>query len=200
MIFKQLLEYQCHEGMPCSENKVWFAMRATYGRNMDVKKKLDEAGFESFVPMRYVVVMDKRARRIKKFVPVVRDLIFIHTTMASILALKQQHESLRNIYIPAEEGKKRIVVISDEQMENFMKVTRTLSDGLLFFTPDEVNLSKGVRVRIHGGQFDGLEGTFVKVKGVRDRRVVVELSGVIVVATCALKCDLIEVLTPTQEQ
>jgi transcription antitermination factor NusG len=150
--------------------------------------------------MRYVVVMDKRARRIKKFVPVVRDLIFIHTTMASMLALKQQHESLRNIYIPTEEGKKRIVVISDEQMENFMKVTRTLSDGLLFFTPDEVNLSKGVRVRIHGGQFDGLEGTFVKVKGVRDRRVVVELSGVIVVATCALKCDLIEVLTPTQEQ
>ena len=200
MIFKQLLEYQCHKGMPCSENKVWFAMRATYGRNMDVKKKLDEAGFESFVPMRYVVVMDKRARRIKKFVPVVRDLIFIHTTMASMLALKQQHESLRNIYIPTEEGKKRIVVISDEQMENFMKVTRTLSDGLLFFTPDEVNLSKGVRVRIHGGQFDGLEGTFVKVKGVRDRRVVVELSGVIVVATCALKCDLIEVLTPTQEQ
>lgn len=186
--------------MPCSENKVWFAMRATYGRNMDVKKKLDEAGFESFVPMRYVVVMDKHARRIKKFVPVVRDLIFIHTTMASMLALKQQHESLRNIYIPAEEGKKRIVIISDEQMENFMKVTRTLSDGLLFFTPDEVNLSKGVRVRIHGGQFDGLEGTFVKVKGVRDRRVVVELSGVIVVATCALKCDLIEVLTPTQEQ
>ena len=144
--------------------------------------------------MRYVVVMDKRARRIKKFVPVVRDLIFIHTTMASMLALKQQHESLRNIYIPTEEGKKRIVVISDEQMENFMKVTRTLSDGLLFFTPDEVNLSKGVRVRIHGGQFDGLEGTFVKVKGARDKRVVVEVSGVIVVATCSLKCDLIEVL------
>ena len=186
--------------MPCSENKVWFAMRATYGRNMDVKKKLDEAGFESFVPMRYVVVLDRRARRIKKCVPVVRDLIFIHTTMAEMLDLKQKHESLRNIYIPTEEGRKRIVVISDGQMENFMKVTATLSDGLLFFTPDEVNLSRGVRVRVHGGQFDGLEGTFVKVKGAREKRVVVELSGVIVVATCALKCDLIEVLTPTQEQ
>ena len=186
--------------MPCSENKVWFAMRATYGRNMDVKKKLDEGGFESFVPMRYVVVQDKRARRIKKFVPVVRDLIFIHTTMTTMLALKQAHESLRNIYIPTEEGRKRIVIISDAQMESFMKVTSTLSDGLLFFTPDEVNLARGVRVRIHGGQFDGLEGTFVKVKGAREKRVVVELSGVIVVATCALKCDLIEVLTPTQEQ
>ena len=177
-----------------NELKVWFAMRATYGRNMEVKKKLDEAGFESFVPMRYVVSLDRRGRKTKKFVPVVRDLVFIRTDHATMYGLKQQFESLRNIYIPSEDGRTRVVIVTDDQMESFMKVTKTLSDGLLFFTPDEVNLSKGVKVRIHGGQFNGLEGTFVKVKGARDKRVVVEVSGVIVVATCSLKCDLIEVL------
>ena len=182
--------------MYCSEGVVWFAMRATYGRNMEVKNKLDEAGFESFVPMRYVVSIDRRGRKTKKYVPVVRDLIFVHTDQASILTLKQQHESLRNIYIPSEDGRKRPVIVSDQQMEIFMKVTKTLSDGLLFFTPDEVNLNKGVKVRIHGGQFNGLEGTFIKVRGARDKRVVVEVSGVIVVATCSLKCDLIEVIKP----
>ena len=181
--------------MPCNENFAWFAMRATYGRNMEVKQKLDEAGFRTFVPMRYVVALDRRGRKTKKFVPVVRDLIFIHTDLATMYALKEQHETLRNIYIPSEDGKKRPVVVSDEQMENFMKVTQTLSDGLLFFTPEEVNLAKGVKVRIHGGQFDGLEGTFIKVKGARDRRVVVDIEGVIVVATCTLQCDLVEVLT-----
>ena len=182
--------------MCCNENRVWFAMRATYGRNMDVKQKLDEAGFRSFVPMRYVVALDRRGRKTKKFVPVVRDLIFVHTDQASMYSLKEQYETLRNIYIPSEDGRKRPVVVPDNQMESFMKVTQTLSDGLLFFTPDEVNLSKGVKVRIHGGQFNGLEGTFVKVKGARDKRVVVEVSGVIVVATCSLKCDLIEVVKP----
>lgn len=177
-----------------NEQKVWFAMRATYGRNMEVKKKLDEAGFESFVPMRYVVSLDRRGRKTKKLVPVVRDLVFIRTDQATMYGLKQQFESLRNIYIPSEDGRKRVVIVTDDQMDSFMKVTKTLSDGLLFFTPDEVNLSKGVKVRIHGGQFNGLEGTFVKVKGARDKRVVVEVSGVIVVATCSLKCDLIEVL------
>ena len=177
-----------------NEQKVWFAMRATYGRNMEVKKKLDEAGFESFVPMRYVVSLDRRGRKTKKFAPVVRDLVFIRTDQATMYGLKQQFESLRNIYIPSEDGRKRVVIVTDDQMDSFMKVTKTLSDGLLFFTPDEVNLSKGVKVRIHGGQFNGLEGTFVKVKGARDKRVVVEVSGVIVVATCSLKCDLIEVL------
>lgn len=185
--------------MCCSENRVWFAMRATYGRNMEVKKALDEAGFESYVPMRHVVSIDRRGRKTKKFVPVVRDLIFIHTDQTTMYDLKQQHESLRNIYIPSEDGRKRAVIVPDVQMENFMAVTKTLSDGLLFFTPDEVNLSKGVIVRIHGGQFDGLEGTFVKVRGARDKRVVVEVSGVIVVATCSLKCDLIEVLKPIHE-
>lgn len=180
--------------MCCSENAVWFAMRATYGRNMEVKKKLDEAGYESYVPMRYVVTLDRRGCKVKKHVPVVRDLIFVHTDQATMLSLKQQHESLRNVYIPTEDGRKRPVIVPDHQMENFMKVTGTLSDGLLFFSPDEINLAKGTKVRIHGGQFNGLEGTFIKVKGARDRRVVVEVSGVIVVATCSLKCDLIEVL------
>ena len=180
--------------MCSNEQRVWFAMRATYGRNMDVKKKLDEAGFESFVPMRYVVALDRRGRKTKKFVPVVRDLIFVHTDQASMYNLKEQYETLRNIYIPSEDGRKRPVVVPDDQMESFMKVTQTLSDGLLFFTPDELNLTKGVKVRIHGGQFNGLEGRFIKVRGARDKRVVVEISGVIVVATCSLKCDLIEVL------
>ena len=52
-----------------------------------------------------------------------------------------------------------------------------------YFSPDEINVAKGTKVRIHGGQFNGLEGTFIKVKGARDRRVVVEVSGVIVLAT-----------------
>ena len=196
MVFSDLAGCQSQVGMYCSENVVWFAMRATYGRNMEIKQKLDEAGVESFIPMRYVVALDRRGRKTKKYVPVVKDLIFVHTDQASMHDLKQKHESLRNIFIPSEDGRKRPVIVPDDQMESFMKITKTLSDGLLFFTPDEVNLSKGVKVRIHGGQFNGLEGTFIKVKGARDRRVVVEVSGVIVVATCSLKCDLIEVLKP----
>ena len=92
------------------------------------------------------------------------------------------------------EGKKQIVVVPDNDMDNFIKISGSASEGILFFSPDEINLSKGTKVRIHGGQFNGLEGTFIKVKGARDKRVVVDISGVIVVATCTLRCDLVEVL------
>ena len=46
------------------------------------------------------------------------------------------------------------------------------------FSPDEVNLRKGTKVRITGGDFEGYEGVFVKVKGARDRRVVISLQAV----------------------
>lgn len=193
-MFRDLLGRQSREGMPDTEPILWYAMRATYGRNQEAKKKLDEAGVESFIPMHHVVTIDRRGRKVKKLVPVVRDLVFVRTDRSSMLLLKEQLDYLRNIYIPTEDGKKQIVVVPDNQMENFIKVTSTAADGILFFSPDEINLTKGTRVRIHGGQFNGLEGTFIKVKGARDKRVVVDIAGVIVVATCTLKCDLVEVI------
>jgi len=180
--------------MPETQQSHWYAMRATYGRNQEAKKHLDEAGVESFIPMHYVVTLDKRGRKVKKYVPVVRDLVFVHTDLATMHTLKDQLDYLRNIYIPTGEGKKQIVVVPDNDMDNFIKISGSASEGILFFSPDEINLSKGTKVRIHGGQFNGLEGTFVKVKGARDKRVVVDISGVIVVATCTLRCDLVEVL------
>lgn len=184
--------------MPETEPLLWYAMRATYGRNLAAKRMLDEAGVESYIPMHYVVTSDRRGRKVKNYVPVVKDLIFVHAGLSVINLIKADAEYLRNIYIPTGEGKKQIVVVPDEDMQNFMKVTSSMNEGLLFFSPDEINLSKGTRVRIHGGQFDGLEGTFIKVRGARDRRVVVDVAGVIVVATCTIKCDLVEVLTPAK--
>lgn len=55
-------------------------------------------------------------------------------------------------------------------------------------------MKKGTRVRVCGGEFEGQEGIFVKVKGARDRRVVISIQGVIAVAIAAIHPDLIEVL------
>ena len=62
------------------------------------------------------------------------------------------------------------------------------------FQSDELNLSKGTKVRVTGGDFAGQEGVFLKVKGARDRRVVVEIQGVIAVAMATIHPDLIEVI------
>ena len=62
----------------------------------------------------------------------------------------------------------------------------------MFFDPSEINLAKGTRVRVIGGEFEGYEGVFVKVKGARDRRVVIAIQGVMAVAMATIHPDLIQ--------
>lgn len=45
-----------------------------------------------------------------------------------------------------------------------------------------MNLTKGTKVRIIGGELDGHEGAFVKVKDAQDKRVVIAIQGIIAVA------------------
>ena len=78
------------------------------------------------------------------------------------------------------------IIVPDDQMKQFIAVAGTYDEHLIFFSPDEVNLRKGTKVRIRGG--------VAKVKGARDRRVVISLQGVIAMAMATLSPDLIEVI------
>lgn len=69
-----------------------------------------------------------------------------------------------------------------------------IKDVLLFFKPEEINPAKGMPVRIIGGDFEGYEGIFIKVKGARDRRVVICIQGIIAMAMATISPDLIEVI------
>ena len=69
------------------------------------------------------------------------------------------------------------IIVPDGQMRDFIAVAGTYDEHLLFFKPEEINPAKGTRVRIIGGDFAGYEGIFIKVKGARDRRVVICIQG-----------------------
>lgn len=75
-----------------------------------------------------------------------------------------------------------------------MAVASAENDKLIYLIPEEINLAKGTKVRIIGGAFNNVEGIFVKVKGVRSRRVVLLVEGVTAVALTEVSPDLLEVL------
>ena len=84
------------------------------------------------------------------------------------------------------------IIVPEDQMKRFIAVAGTCHEQLLYFLPEEVDLTKGTKVRITGGEFEGQEGIFIKVKGARDRRVVVQVQGVVAVAMATIHPDLIE--------
>ena len=137
------------------EQKVWYAIRVTYNRELKVKDDLDARGITCFVPMQY-----RREERhgvmVKRLVPSVHNLIFIHITPSGMKEYKMTTD-LPIRYIMDRETRKPITVPSRE-MENFIKVAGTYDEKLIFLNPDPGDFSKGERVRIIGGTFAGAEG------------------------------------------
>ena len=160
-----------------AENLVWFAMSATYCRELKAKSFLESKSVECFVPMKYEIVKDRRRGKIKKLIPAIHNLIFVHTTKERIQTLKAGVEYLQ--YMTKPEGGRNIpIVVPDEQMQQFITTCNTHDEKLTFLSPDEVKLSEGVDVKIIGGAFDGIVGKFVKVEGKRKKRVVVSVQGI----------------------
>lgn len=174
-----------------NDEPVWFAMRVTYRRELAVKQMLDDAGVENFIPMRYEVRTVKE-KKVRLYVPAVHNLIFVHCSESRIRDLKSGCNALQFMMRPID-GTRRPIIVSDIQMERFIRVAGTSDNKHLYFLPEELDLARGTRIRVHGGVFDGVEGVFVKVKGARSRRVVVQIQGVMAVAA-EIAPDLLEVL------
>lgn len=175
-----------------SEPLYWFAMSVPYNRALKVKAMLESERIECFIPMRYEVRTVK-GRKTRLYVPAVSNLLFVHTTDSRLKIFKQTTTFLQYLMCRID-GVSRKIIVPDAQMEQFIRVSRSDDDGLVYLKPEEVNLKKGTRVRILGGAFDGVEGVFLKIKGKRSRRVVVLIDNVSAVAVSEVSPDLIEVL------
>ena len=172
------------------ETEVWFAMRATYRRELEAMHLLEKANLGCFIPMQYKISI-RRGRKVRALVPVIRNLVFVHARPSEVQRFKSQITYLQYI-TDTRSGQK--IIIPDHDMQRFIAVAGTYNDHLLYFQPEELNLSKGMKVRITGGDFEGQEGVFLKVKGARDRRVVIAIQGIIAVAMATIHPDLIEVI------
>ena len=171
----------------------WFAMSATFRRELKAKSILSESGIECFIPMKYTPVTKRDGRKVKELIPAVHNLIFVHARKEDIQDIKQNIPYLQWLTRPVD-GRNTPIIVPDNEMEQFIKVTQDSNEHLIYLRPDEIDLKKGTRIRILGGPFNGIEGTFLKIQGHRSRRVVVMIQGLIGVAMAEVTPDLIEVL------
>ncbi len=171
----------------------WFAMRATYSRELAVKTLLDAEEIENYVPMHYRLKTARNGRKIRVLEPVMHNLIFVHCTKPLIQAFKAKVPYLQYMTC-REDGKNVPIIVPDCQMNDFIAVTSLHDDSLIYMKPEELRLSKGTKVRVHGGPMDGIEGIFVKVEGKRNKRVVIEIKNVISVALMSISTNFIEVI------
>lgn len=159
----------------------WYVMRDLKRANAlyPAWKMLQDMGFEVYTPLRWKVTVCQ-GRKVRKQVPVMQDLLFVHDMRCNIDPIVRrtptlQYRFLRNGYCEP-------MVVRDREMERFIHAVNN-SDSVRYYRPDEITSDMhGRQIRIVGGPLDGYEGTLVTVRGSKVRRLMVVLPDLLTAA------------------
>lgn len=183
---KEAIETSAHQQIN------WFVMRAYKCEGKAEESLSCDGRMDYFIPKHYVV-RSYHGVKSRRLVPVIPSLVFVRACRRQIVDFKKNHNFLQFVMSKTSKGAE-FLVVPDSQMSNFIKIASQLEENLTYFRPDEIDIKKGTRVRIHGGAFDGVEGTFMRTEGVREKRVVVMVDGILAVSA-KVHPDLVEVLS-----
>ena len=167
-----------------SDSELHWYVANTCRQEKKIIQRLDSMGIENFIPFQQIA---RKIHGVDKLieVPVIPNLVFIHTTFKSCMSLIQEYAFDMRYLRDRETG--NFLIVPDKQMNDFM--------FLLDFSKEMVevvneNLKKGDKVRVIKGDFAGIEGELIRVKG--HKRVVVRLEGVVSLATAYIPGSFLE--------
>ena len=158
----------------------WFAIRVSYGRVLKVCAMLREEGVECFVPM-CTRKVEKNGKKETVTVPAVSNLGFVRTTRAFLEEFFLSMGENRPAHFIWDRSTREPIVVPDKAMQDFMQISRVMSDEVLYLKDITTKLQAGQKVRVLDGPFKGVEGTVLRIK--RSRRVVVDFPGLLAIAT-----------------
>lgn len=121
-------------------------------------------------------------------VNLIPNLLFVRCTEAGVHGIAAEFPQCLWFY--RDSIRKDAAPISDREMASFIIVTSAGTDDIIMLDYSDPGLLQGDRVRVKEGPFKGAEGIVKRIKG--DRRLIVEVHGIAVVATCFIHPALLE--------
>lgn len=152
-------------------------------------QRLEEAGFRVFTPMTWKV-RQVCGRAIRYKAPVIHDLLFVDSTREQLDPFVESEPMIQYRFVRGGAYREAMEVKQNE-MERFILATTDIAKTI-YYRPDEITSSMaGRKVKIIGGALNGMTGRLLSVKGMRKKRLIVELKGMLTAAVEVDK-DLIE--------
>lgn len=138
---------------------------------------LSDAGFEVFTPM-IDMLLTIRGKKQRRSVPVIQDLLFVHETKESLDPYVAKYPMLQYRFVRGKSANEPAVIREDDMRRFIMAVSST--ENPKYFMPGELSPAMyGKKVRIIGGALDSYEGILLSVKGMRTKRLIVEIPNLI---------------------
>ena len=183
------------DNIPVDKNQPqWFVMNIYAKHNRKAEEVLSSSqGLPHFIPKHYVV--RKYFGKVRReLVPLIHNLVFVHASYTEVHNFQRQYAFL-GFAVERHGDHYSPLVVPDYQMENFIRIASHHDQQLLYFRPEEIALAKGVFVRILGGPYHGAKGEMMRIKGKRDKRLVVRIPQIMAVAATTIEPELIQVIS-----
>ena len=155
-----------------TEEEKWYVMRAYKNEKKAEELLSGNNGLKYFIP-KHQILRTRNGRKIICTEPVIHSLVFVFASQKQIVNFKRyicndlqfvswkRYDSTSYLTIPA------------KQMDDFIRMCTQKEQEVTFYTPDEIPLEKGQKVRVHGGVFDKMEGILVKTYKKRNKQLAV---------------------------
>ena len=175
------------------ENEIWwYAVGCVSSmKELKVRDDIRNYGLEAFVPLKYHIKTVKHQKH-RALVPAMPGLLFAKGTLDELQEYIQNHAHFP-VYLRKStfSNKKDYLTVRDKDMEAFIAATENNEAHITYFRPDEINLQAGDKIRVKGGIYDGKEGIVMRIKGKRNKHLVVQIPGMLV-AAIEMEPELVE--------
>ena len=142
-----------------NEHEHWFAARTRANQELGLRNSLLKLEIKHYLPTQ--VIIRQISGRIKQVeVPIIKNLIFIKTTMQGAFSLTKEY-ALKISYIKDSENGS-LLVVPEKQMIDFMFLMDFSKDAIHQCSEQFV---KGDRVKIVKGELSGIEGELIRLEG-----------------------------------
>ena len=169
----------------------WYVLRVSYSRELKVKALLDQRGVRTFVPM----IRRKKTeggKTEKKLVPAVGNLCFVHWTRPDIDDFIRGYGDSSPVHYYWDRTSGCPMTVPEKAMEDFIKVSSSLDEALIYITQISDKLREGQSVKVKQGPFAGVTGKIVRIR--KSRRIMVELPGMLAVVSTYVKPENVEII------
>ena len=179
----------CHT--PADTALSWYALRATYSRELKAQTMLAERGVRTFIPMMW------RKRTVdgheeKRLLPAVSGLVFACATRATLDTFIRSFGEARPVNYYWDRTAASPLTVPDKAMEDFISVASTMDEDIIYLTEVSDKLREGQTVKVKSGPFAGITGRIVRIR--KSRRIMVELPGMLAVASTYVRPEEVEIV------
>ena len=176
-----------------SESAHWYAAKVFYNRAAKINDELTHSGVETYLPITYISHGEDSEGSPRYRQQPLASLLFLRVTTTDALHLRRQFYGRFLFYDRKDEKGLRVPApIPDMQMEQFRRVTAVEDPRLEYLSYDPALFASGKRVEVTGGPFAGAQGVIKRIR--HDRRFLIELQGICLVATSYIPQSLLRPL------